>query len=202
MLTGTYELTIMLADNVFQSCSVLPGADNIIQAGAGGPGGGPGGPAGGPGGPPEGGAPAGGPGGPNGAPAEAQRSGFGGEKDEQGSERSFQPPTQAGNEAERTLRGREGGGHMSNMVHHIHFYVKDGVQRAVHQTELSKQVADDLYVTDNTVSWKAYAGSEGVDLWQYVLTFTDISDEMCGACFGLPPFFRGYLPLKAKKVAD
>ena len=57
-----------------------------------------------------GGGPGGGPGGPNGVPAEAQRSGFGGEKDEQGSERSFQPPTQAGNEDERTLRGRGGPG--------------------------------------------------------------------------------------------
>ena len=58
---------------------------------------------GGPGGP-EGEGP-GGPGGPNGAPVEAQRSGFGGEKDEQGSERGFQP--EAGNEEERTLRGRD-----------------------------------------------------------------------------------------------
>ena len=54
---------------------------------------------------PEGEGPHGGHGGPNGDPAEAQRSGFGGEKDEQGSERSFDPEGRNGEE--RTLRGRD-----------------------------------------------------------------------------------------------
>ena len=44
---------------------------------------------------------------PNGVPDEAQRSGFGGEKDEQGSERSFGPEGRNGEE--RTLRGHPGG---------------------------------------------------------------------------------------------
>ena len=100
-------------DNRLPYCINDPAKTTDIGAGGmGGPGGMPGGMPGGPGG-----MPGGMPGGPNEVPAEAQRSGFSGGKDEQGSGRSFQQSPQAGNEAERTLRGHGGPGNNSNKVY-------------------------------------------------------------------------------------
>ena len=87
-----------------------------------------------------------------------------------------------------------------DVTHYVEFYEEDGQMKACHQTELSKQLADDLVITKNTVSWKAYSGSEGVDLWQYCLGYTDVSDDVGGAAFGLEPFFRGYMTIYGKKI--
>ena len=87
------------------------------------------------------------------------------------------------------------------ITHYIEFYEENGVMKACHQTELSKQLVDDLVISANCVSWKAYSGSEGVDLWQYCLAYTEISDDVAGVSFGIEPFFRGYMKIFGKKIS-
>lgn len=87
-----------------------------------------------------------------------------------------------------------------NITHYIEFYEEDGVMKACHQTELSKQLVDELVITKNTVSWKAYSGSEGIDLWQYCLCYNSVSNDVGGVSFGLEPFFRGYMTIYGKKI--
>jgi len=72
----------------------------------------------------------------------------------------------------------------------------------VHQTELSRQVMDELQVGENAVSWKAYSGSEGVDLWQYTMVFNEVTGDTAGVCFGMNPCFRGYIVFSGKKISD
>ncbi len=86
------------------------------------------------------------------------------------------------------------------ITHYIEFYEENGVMKAIHQTELSKQLVDDLVISDNCVSWKAFSGSEGVDLWQYCLAYNGVSNDVGGVSFGLEPFFRGYMTIYGKKL--
>lgn len=89
-----------------------------------------------------------------------------------------------------------------DVTHYVEFYEENGMMKAVHQTELSKQLVDDLVISDNCVSWKAYSGTEGVDLWQYCFAYTQISDTIAGVCFGLEPFFRGYMLMYGERVSE
>ena len=84
--------------------------------------------------------------------------------------------------------------------HTLYFTKTENGWRGVHQTELSKQVMDELYVGENVVTWRAFAGTEGVDTWQYAMLVNDASDDIAGVSFGTPPFFRGYIVFSGKKI--
>lgn len=87
-----------------------------------------------------------------------------------------------------------------NITHYIEFYEENGVIKAIHQTELSKQLVDDLVISNNCVSWKAFSGSEGVDPWQYCLAYNEVTNDVAGVSFGMAPFFRGYMTIYGEKV--
>lgn len=89
---------------------------------------------------------------------------------------------------------------MKPVTHYLEVFEDKGVVKAIHQTELSKQLVDDLIIGDNCISWKSYSGSEGVDLWQYCLAYNEVSDDIAGVSFGMAPFFRGYMVVYGKKV--
>jgi hypothetical protein len=87
-----------------------------------------------------------------------------------------------------------------NFTHHLFFFEKDGEICGYHQTELSKQLMMDLHVNGNVVSWRAFSGSEGVDIWQYTMLINDATDDIAGVCFGEPPLFRGFIAFSGKKL--
>ncbi len=91
-------------------------------------------------------------------------------------------------------------GVVRDFTHYLYFYEKDGEVRGVHQTELSKQLMDELHIHDNVASWKAFSGSEGVDLWQYTMVYNEVTNDVAGVCFGTAPLFRGYIVFSGKRV--
>lgn len=91
-------------------------------------------------------------------------------------------------------------GVVKDFTHYLYFYEKDGQIRGIHQTELSKQLMDELHVSENVVSWRAFSGSEGHDLWQYTMVYNDVTNSVAGVCFGTAPLFRGYIVFSGRKV--
>ena len=75
----------------------------------------------------------------------------------------------------------------------------DGVV-GVHTTEHGPQTMQNLVVGDSFAAWDIYTGSEGVELFHYVMCRSEGTDDFVGFQFGLPPYFRGYLPFEGEKI--
>lgn len=78
------------------------------------------------------------------------------------------------------------------VFHTVTFFEEAGVLKGVHQTELGRQKVDRVVWDEHSISWSAYSGSEGMDLWRFVLSYHQASDQIAGIAFGAPPYFRGY----------
>lgn len=82
----------------------------------------------------------------------------------------------------------------------VEFFEEDGVLKGVHQTELGRQKVDRVQWDGHTISWSAYSGSEGMDLWHFTLCYSQVSDQIAGIAFGAPPYFRGYTLFWGTKI--
>jgi len=84
--------------------------------------------------------------------------------------------------------------------HTIEFFEEDGVMKAIHATPRGKQKVDKVTYSDYSAAWSAYAGSEGVELFHFVMILSESTNAVWGFTAGISPFFRGYTPFAGVKV--
>ena len=75
---------------------------------------------------------------------------------------------------------------------------KDGVLKGVLKSEHGCQKIDDIVESEFSISFTAYAGSEGVEIFRFVLMLSDSTAQIVGFAAGVKPFFRSYMPLCGK----
>ena len=71
----------------------------------------------------------------------------------------------------------------------------DGVLKGVLKSEHGCQKIDDIVESDFSISFTAYAGSEGVEIFRFVLMLSDSTAQIVGYAAGVKPFFRSFMPL-------
>lgn len=72
---------------------------------------------------------------------------------------------------------------------------KDGLLKGVLKSEHGCQKIDDIVESDFSLSFTAYAGSEGVEIFRFVLMLSDSTAQIVGYAAGTKPFFRSFMPL-------
>jgi hypothetical protein len=82
----------------------------------------------------------------------------------------------------------------------VTFFEEDGVIKGIHQTELGKQKVDRVVYDDHTISWCAFSGSEGTDLWYYSMGYNEVTHQVAGIASGAAPFYRGYTLFYGEKI--
>ena len=70
---------------------------------------------------------------------------------------------------------------------------KDG--KGVLKSEHGCQKIDDIVESEFSVSFTAYAGSEGVEIFRFVLMLSDSTAQIVGYAAGVKPCFRSFMPL-------
>ena len=75
---------------------------------------------------------------------------------------------------------------------------KDGVLKGVLKSEHGCQKIDDIVESEFSISFTAYAGSEGVEIFRFVLMLSDSTAQIVGYAAGVKPFFRSFMPLCGK----
>jgi len=75
---------------------------------------------------------------------------------------------------------------------------KDGVIKGVLKSEHGCQKIDDIVESEFSISFTAYAGSEGVEIFRFVLMLSDSTAQIVGYAAGIKPFFRSFMPLCGK----
>ena len=76
----------------------------------------------------------------------------------------------------------------------------DGVLKGVLKSEHGCQKIDDIVESDFSISFTAYAGSEGVEIFRFVLMLSDSTAQIVGYAAGVKPFFRSFMPLCGRIV--
>ena len=77
---------------------------------------------------------------------------------------------------------------------------KDGVLKGVLKSEHGCQKIDDIVESEFSISFTAYAGSEGVEIFRFVLMLSDSTAQIVGYAAGVKPFFRSFMPLCGRIV--
>ena len=72
---------------------------------------------------------------------------------------------------------------------------KNGVLKGVLKSEHGCQKIDDIVESEFSISFTAYAGSEGVEIFRFVLMLSDSTAQIVGFAAGVKPFFRSFMPL-------
>ena len=75
---------------------------------------------------------------------------------------------------------------------------KDGVIKGVLKSEHGCQKIDDIVESEFSISFTAYAGSEGVEIFRFVLMLSDSTAQIVGYAAGVKPFFRSFMPLSGR----
>lgn len=75
---------------------------------------------------------------------------------------------------------------------------QDGVLKGILKSEHGCQKIDDIVESPFSLSFTAFSGSEGVEVFRYVLLFSDSTAQIIGFTCGVKPFFRSYMPLTGK----
>lgn len=75
---------------------------------------------------------------------------------------------------------------------------KDGMLKGVLKSEHGCQKIDDIVESEFSISFTAYAGSEGVEIFRFVLMLSDSTAQIVGYAAGVKPFFRSFMPLRGK----
>ena len=78
----------------------------------------------------------------------------------------------------------------------LEFYEKNGEVRGLFTSEHGIQKIDDIVLSDFSVSFSAYSGSKGVEIFHFVLLLSESTPQVVGFAGGIKPFFRGYMPLE------
>ena len=79
---------------------------------------------------------------------------------------------------------------------------KDGVIKGVLKSEHGCQKIDDIVESEFSISFTAYAGSEGVEIFRFVLMLSDSTAQIVGYAAGVKPFFRSFMPLCGKVLEE
>lgn len=77
---------------------------------------------------------------------------------------------------------------------------KDGGLKGILKSEHGCQKIDDIVESEFSLSFTAFAGSEGVEVFRYVLMFSDSTAQIVGFTCGVKPFFRSFMPLRGRIV--
>ena len=70
--------------------------------------------------------------------------------------------------------------------------------RGVLRSEHGCQKIDDLVESPFSLSFTAFAGSGGDELFRYVLAFSDSTDQLVGFACGIKPCFRSFMPVSGR----
>jgi hypothetical protein len=71
----------------------------------------------------------------------------------------------------------------------------NGQLKGILKSEHGCQKIDDLVESDFSLSFTAFAGSQGVEVFRFVLMFSDSTAQVVGFTCGIKPFFRSFMPL-------
>lgn len=82
-----------------------------------------------------------------------------------------------------------------NQQFEVEFYEDRGELKALLHSEHGIQKVDDVIYRDFSVSFSAYSGSEGVEIFRFVLAISESTPQVVGFAYGIFPFFRGYMPV-------
>jgi hypothetical protein len=91
-------------------------------------------------------------------------------------------------------------GNVTKVPHTVEFFEENGIIKAIHTTPCGKQKVDSVTYSDYSAAWAAYAGTEGVELFHFVMIMSESTDAVWGFTAGISPFFRGYTPFEGAKV--
>lgn len=94
------------------------------------------------------------------------------------------------------MGGPDENGNVNKQHYVLEFYEDKGETKAILTSEHGKQKVDDIVMSDFSVSFSAFAGSEGVEVFHFVLMLSESSPQCVGFAGGIKPFFRGYMPLE------
>ena len=75
---------------------------------------------------------------------------------------------------------------------------KDGVIKGVLKSEHGCQKIDDIVESEFAICSTAYAGSEGVEIFRFVLMLSDSTAQIVGYAAGVKPFLRSFMPLSGR----
>lgn len=70
--------------------------------------------------------------------------------------------------------------------------------KGILKSEHGCQKIDDIVESEFALSFTAFSGSEGVEVFRYALLFSDSTDQIIGFTCGIKPFFRSFMPLRGK----
>lgn len=73
-----------------------------------------------------------------------------------------------------------------------------GVVKGILRSEHGLQKIDDIVESPFSLSFTAFAGSGGDEIFRYVLMFSDSTAQIVGFCCGIRPFFRSFMPLRGE----
>lgn len=74
--------------------------------------------------------------------------------------------------------------------------------KGILKSEHGLQKIDDIVESEFSISFTAFSGSEGVEVFRYVLIFSDSTAQIVGFTCGIKPFFRSFMPLRGKILED
>lgn len=77
---------------------------------------------------------------------------------------------------------------------------QNGVLKGILRSEHGLQKIDDIVESDFSLSFTAFAGSGGDEVFRYVLLFSDSTDQFVGFNCGIKPFFRSFMPLRGRII--
>lgn len=106
------------------------------------------------------------------------------------------PDLKAPGGAEPRIDGPDADGNVKKQHYVLEFYEDKGETKGILTSEHGKQKVDDIVMSDFSVSFSAFAGSEGVEVFHFVLMLSESSHQCVGFAGGIKPFFRGYMPLE------
>lgn len=76
--------------------------------------------------------------------------------------------------------------------------VSDEDHKGILTSEHGKQKIDDIFQSAAALSFSAFAGSEGVEIFQFTLMYSDSTAQIVGYACGTKPCFRGFMPLRGR----
>ena len=77
-----------------------------------------------------------------------------------------------------------------------------GLLKGVLRSEHGLQKIDDIVESPFSLSFTAYAGSGGDEVFRYVLMFSDSTSQFVGFCCGVKPYFRSFMPLRGTIIDE
>jgi hypothetical protein len=80
--------------------------------------------------------------------------------------------------------------------------LEEGETKSVLRSEHGCQKLDDVVQTPFTLSFTAFAGSAGDELFRFVLMTSDSTAQVVGFACGTKPCFRSFMPLRGTLVEE